>query len=175
MPTPSKQHIIDAIIKQIRAGKDRGKVLAKIGKEWQLSQRTFDRLWKTANEQHAELQHKARDAANKAYVDAMADAAKQAVMSEQERKEVLTKIARGLIPLTKPMVVDGLLEHVPVVPSWMDRKNAIAELNSMDGAYAPSKVANTDSQGNDIKNLTDDEVNTRLALLEKASAGSKAL
>lgn len=140
MANPSKQHIIDAIIKQIRVGKERGKVLAKIGKEWQLSDRTFDRLWKTANEQHRELQDKAREAADKAYIEAMAEAAKQAVMSEQERKEVLTKIGRGLIPLTKPMIVDGILEMVPVVPDWMDRKNAIAELNKMDGSYAATQI-----------------------------------
>lgn len=62
------------------------------------------------------------------------------IASVAERKGILTKIARGEIPLTKPMVCNGKIELVDVVPDYMDRKNAIAELNKMDGDYAPSKL-----------------------------------
>ena len=48
----NKQIIIDAIIKEINFGKERGKVLATVGKKWQLSIRTFDRYWKEAQKQH---------------------------------------------------------------------------------------------------------------------------
>lgn len=60
-------------------------------------------------------------------------------MGVEERKEVLSQIARGEIPLKKPMVCDGDIVEVPVVPDWMDRRNAIAELNKMDGSYAAIK------------------------------------
>ena len=62
------------------------------------------------------------------------------VATVAERMQILTQIARGEIPLYKPMVCDGVIENVPVVPDWMDRKNAIAELNKMDGSYAPTKA-----------------------------------
>ena len=62
------------------------------------------------------------------------------VMGTAERMIVLSKIARGQIPLIKPMVCDGEIQEIEVVPDWMDRKNAIAELNKMDGSYPPAKV-----------------------------------
>lgn len=71
------------------------------------------------------------------------------IMGIKERLEILTQIARGEIPLSKPMVADGIIEMVPIVPDWMDRKNAISELNKMDGSYAPTKLATTDKDGND--------------------------
>lgn len=69
----------------------------------------------------------------------VAQIAEMQIMTVAERMEVLSKIARGEIPLKKPMVCDGLIHEIDVVPDWMDRKNAIAELNKMDGSYAPAK------------------------------------
>jgi len=67
------------------------------------------------------------------------------------------------MPLTKPMVVNGDLQLIPVVPDWMDRRNAIAELNKMEGDYAPTKIAQTNKDGDDVKpydlsKLSDDEL-----------------
>lgn len=62
------------------------------------------------------------------------------VASVAERMHILTQIARGQIPLFKPMVCDGVIEQIEVVPDWMDRKNAITELNKMTGDYAPAKT-----------------------------------
>lgn len=61
------------------------------------------------------------------------------IMKAVERMQILTQIARGEIPLQKAMVVDKMVEYIEVVPDWMDRKNAIAELNKMDGSYAAEK------------------------------------
>jgi hypothetical protein len=35
----------------------------------------------------------------------------------------------------------------------MDRLKAIAELNKMEGSYAPSKIATTDTKGNEVKQV----------------------
>lgn len=59
------------------------------------------------------------------------------IMSVSERMNILSKIANGEIPLQKAIVVDKNIEYIEVVPDWMDRKNAIAELNKMDGSYTP--------------------------------------
>lgn len=139
MAKPSKQIIIDALIKDIGMGKTRAVVLVKTGKKWGISKTTFDRYWKIANDQYKELQDKAKAAANRAYIKASEKAAERAVMSKIERQEVLTQIARGEIPLKKAMVVDGAIEYIEVIPDWMDRKSAIAELNKMEGDYAAIK------------------------------------
>ena len=82
---------------------------------------------------------------NKSIVDAANNLAivktqEMRIISVARRMEILSDIAEGKIPLTKPMVCDGVIEIVPVVPDWMDRKSAIAELNKMDGSYTPIKT-----------------------------------
>lgn len=61
------------------------------------------------------------------------------VMDRLERMQVLSQIGRGEIPLKKYIVCDGEIQEKDVVPEWMDRRAAIAELNKMDGNYAPEK------------------------------------
>jgi len=151
MAKADKQVIIDAIIKEIEKGEGRGKVLGKIGKKWEISRTTFDRIWKTANEQQKERQRKAKDAADEAYIQASADAAKVVVMSSQERKEMLSKIARGELTLlvSDPKEPAKLIE-VPAMVENLERIKAISELNKMEGDYAPTKVAQTNKDGEDV-------------------------
>lgn len=163
----TKQVIVDAIIKEIEKGSTRGAVVSKFCKKFQKSDRTIDTYWKIANEQYSIRQQKAKEAADKVYIQSSADAAKEAVMSSIERKEVLSKIARGNFPLKKPMVINGKLRLVPVVPDWTERRNAIAELNKMEGDYAPTKIASTDKEGNDVKPLNDAELDKMLLKIEQ--------
>ena len=76
------------------------------------------------------------DLANK---DTIVKTSEMHLMSVARRMEILSDIAEGKIPLNKPMVCDGVIELVPIVPDWMDRKSAIAELNKMCGDYAPTR------------------------------------
>ena len=176
MPKPDKQIIIDAIIKGIEQGKDRGKLLATIAKKWQISNRTFDRHWKVANIQHAERQSRIKEKLAKVDEEAAIEARKKAIMTADERKEVLTKIANGTLKIKRPFVIGGKIMEYPAEPDATDRRNAIAELNKMEGDYAPSKVAQTDKDGNDIKQfdlskLSDDELRTLAELQRKGGAG----
>jgi hypothetical protein len=75
---------------------------------------------------------------------------KTAVMSKRERLEYLTKIAKGEVKVLKPFVIRGKIMEYKAEPDFYDRKQAIAELNKMEGDYAPSKVAQTDVAGNDL-------------------------
>lgn len=86
-----------------------------------------------------ELQSVAKRITAKAQKEAVNKVATEEVMTVAERMKVLSKIARGEIPLIKPMSCDGVIQEIEMVPDWMDRKNAIAELNKMDGSYAPTK------------------------------------
>lgn len=171
MPKPNKQHIIDAIIKEIEQGKERGYVIAKFCNKFQKSARTIDTYWKKANQQYAVRQEKASKAADAVYIQMKEDAAKEAVMSKEERLEYLTKIIRGEIRVKIPFLVGGKIMEYQAEPSVNDRKGAIAELNKMGGDYAPTKVANTDVEGNNIVPFTDSQVDKLInSLRDKTQA-----
>jgi hypothetical protein len=156
MPNPTKQIVIDAIIKGIEIGKDRSKLLATIGKKWQLSQRTFDRYWKIAQQQHLAKQQTIKKELAEVDKAAAIEARKKAIMTADERKEYLTQIIKGEIevPYTEVKYNPGIKSFETIqfveLASHTARINAIAELNKMEGDYAPTKIANTDKNGNDI-------------------------
>lgn len=142
---------VEFIKNLLRKGGKRVDILAKFGKKWQnVSTRTFDRRLKEAEAlfqaEQASIQAQAEQDVAKTI-----EVRKIEIMSAIERKEILTQIARGEIPLKKALVIDKNIEFIEVVPDYTDRKNAIAELNKMDGSYAPTKQAITDIQGNDAK------------------------
>ena len=150
MVKSNKQVIIDAIVKYIEKGKGFGTVLKLIGTKWDLSRTTFSRYWKIANQYHISAQNLLRAAKAALDIENAINERKNDIADVLERKEILTKIARGQIPLKKAMIVDGAIEYIEVVPDWTDRRNAISELNKMEGDYAPTKVAQTDSTGKDV-------------------------
>ena len=59
------------------------------------------------------------------------------IMTIAERMEWLSKVALGEIKVKQPFVIAGKIMEYPAEPSISDRKAAIAELNKMDGSYAP--------------------------------------
>lgn len=150
MAKPNKQIIINAIVSEIEKGQSFDTCLKLSGTKWNLTRSTFIRRWKIANQQHTEAQQLIKAAKTEVDIQNGIKEREGQIADVVERKEILSKIARGEIPLTKPMVVDGMVELVPVVPDWMDRKNAIAELNKMEGDYAPTKIAQTTKDGDDI-------------------------
>ena len=143
MPKPNKQTIIDDIIKMIEQGTERGAVITKYCKKLQKSARTVDGYWKTANEQHVIRQQAIKNELAAIDTQSAIEARKKAIMSADDRKELLTSIANGTLKIKKPFVIAGKIMEYPAEPDHTDRKNAIAELNKMDGAYAPAKVQNT--------------------------------
>lgn len=165
----NKAVIIAAIVKQIEKGNGFSRVLAVIGGKWPLSETTFRRYWKIANQTHTEAQQRINAAKAALDLENALNERKSQIADVLERKEILTKIARGQIPLLKHVVVDRAIEYIEVVPDYMDRKAAIAELNKMEGDYAPTKIAQTDSAGNDLNTMSDEEIRERLSLLEKAN------
>lgn len=87
----------------------------------------------------SELQEQNKKIADLANDKAADKIVEGSIADANERMVTLTKIMRGEIPLTKPMVVDGAIELVPVVPNWSDRMDAIDKLNKMTGDYAATK------------------------------------
>jgi len=123
------------------------------GKKWQTSTRTFDRYWQEALSRFADLNLRTQNAFDELRLEGKKEALKKAILTKHERMEILTQIAKGEIPLVKHIVCDGVIQEVEVVPAWADRKVAIAELNKMDGEYAPIKKDIT-SGGEPLKQIT---------------------
>lgn len=176
MPKPDKQIQIDAIVKWIEQGKSFDTSLKLSATKWNLTRPTFIRRWNIAKEQHTERQQKIKEKLAKVDEEAAIEARKMEIMTAAERKEVLTKIANGTLKIKRPFVIGGKIMEYPAEPDATDRRNAIAELNKMEGDYAPSKVAQTDKDGNDIKHfdlskLSDNELRTLAELQRKGRAG----
>lgn len=87
---------------------------------------------------------------------AIAQTAKNGIKSTAERMALLSDIMEGKIKIKKPFVIAGKIMEYPSEPDHNDRIKAIAELNKMDGSYAPTKTAQTNVNGEDAKifNLT---------------------
>jgi len=150
---PKKEKAIDEIMLELDFGGVRQDIMPTIVKKWQISERTFDRYWKDACSRFQALTEKAQKAKEEVYIQEEKKAAKKAILSKHQRQEILTQIAMGQIPLTKHIVCDGVIQERDTVPNWADRKAAIAELNKMDGDYAPTKKDIT-SGGEPIKQIT---------------------
>lgn len=100
-------------------------------------------------QQTQELKQKAEA---EALYEATKEAEKRRIMNADERKEFLTKLIEGKRTVKRLFVIDGeVIEH-PSEPDAADKIRAIAELNKMGGDYAPTKVANTDKEGNNVYN-----------------------
>jgi hypothetical protein len=146
---PARQVIIDFIIHCLKNGEQRGKILVKAGKKWGTSKSAFDRFLKIAKEQHSIAAEAIKKELVAIDTAAAIEARKRDILTAEERKEYLTKIVKGEIEvpykeakwdqITKKFVTLSFIE----LPNHTARINAIAELNKMEGDYAPTKVEET--------------------------------
>lgn len=136
----SKQTIIDQIIKDIELGAERGSVIAKYCKKLQKSARTVDTLWKKANEQHRERRELIKTQLAALDTEKALEARKKEIMTAEDRKEYLTRIIKGELRIAKAFVIAGEIVEHPAEPDAGDRLKAIAELNKMEGDYAPANL-----------------------------------
>lgn len=143
---------VDFIQDCLREGQKRKAILAKFVKKWQdTSPRTFDRRLKQAEGQLHEEQRRVKAMAEHD-VEIEAGELKSKIIDSLQRQHILSQIATGQIkiPNTK-FFFDGkagevVSEEIEELPDHAARIKAIAELNKMDGSYAPAK------QELDIKN-----------------------
>jgi len=152
-PKVNIENAINEILSDLDFGIERADCLSKFVEKWQVSTRTFDRYWSEALSRFAALNLRAQNVLEEEYINGKKEALKKAILTKHERMEILTQIAKGEIPLVKHIVCDGVIQEVDVLPAWADRKAAIAELNKMDGEYAPIKKDIT-SGGEPLKQIT---------------------
>jgi hypothetical protein len=134
---------ITAMVALLRQGATRQQIHAKICKTVQLSTRKLDSLLKEARHLHTQEAQTLQKAELEGLTEARKKEALESVLSVLDRKLILSEIARGELVLQKPMVVNKEIQVIDVVPNYEDRRAAIAELNKMDGAYAPTEIKGT--------------------------------
>lgn len=139
MPKPDKQLQIDTIIKWIEQGNSFDTCLKLSATKWNLTRPTFIRRWNIAKEQHTAKQQEIKARVAELDTAAAIEARKKAIMTADERKEYLTKLVNGEIKAKRPFVIGGKIMEYPEEPTHSDRIKAIAELNKMEGDYAPVK------------------------------------
>lgn len=150
---PNREFIVSEILSEMDFGISYTDCLAINSEKWHLPKRTFDRYWSDARIRFSTLSEATQIAFEALRLEGKKEALKKAILSKHERMEILTQIAKGEIPLVKHIVCEGVIQEVKVVPAWADRKAAIAELNKMDGEYAPIKKDIT-SGGEPLKQIT---------------------
>ena len=150
---PKKEQTVNEMLLEIEMGISYTECLRINDGLWGLPSSTFDRYWAEASKRYKARLDAIEEATTKAAVSMEIKALKKAILSKHERQEILTQIAKGEIPLVKHIVCDGVIQEVDVVPAWADRRAAIAELNKMEGDYAPIKKDIT-SGGEPIKQIT---------------------
>lgn len=168
-PKVNKQVIVDFIVSRLEKGDRRSEILAKVGEKWQenkFSPRTFDRMLKTANGIQKERQEKATKAADAVYIETKSDAVKNGLKSKLEKQLHIQKEIEGI----QSDIDRGILEDYVIISGRVQMvnkkmnaeskaylrkviKELYAELNKMEGDYAPTKIAPTDKDGNDVPQI----------------------
>lgn len=175
MASVNKLVVIEAIVKALEKGTVTEKICAVICSKFQFSERTFYNHLKIAQQQHAEKQNAIKKELAKVDKQMAIKARKREIMTTSERKVLLTKIAKGEVKIPfKEAKWDHeqkkfkMLSFVEL-PNHAARIKAIAELNLMEGDYAPAKIAQTDTFGNDVEvsSLSAADLKTLLDLKHK--------
>lgn len=144
--TPNKQTYIDFIMDELNRGNVQYKdVMLAFVSKFKLTEQTFVRYWKTANEAYQEQ----RETINRQKMDESIanemEAVKSLVLDKYDRLKIAEDIAQG-----KAKKIEGTL----IVPSPSDRLRALDYLSRVHGDYAPTKVAATDSEGKDKEQIS---------------------
>lgn len=135
-PKVNIENAINEILSDLDFGIDRADCLSKFVEKWQVSTRTFDRYWSEALSRFAALNLRAQNVLEEEYINGKKEALKKAILTKHERMELLTKLATGEIATWREVITDAGIQKLEYY-SGAEAKAAIAEINKMDGEYAP--------------------------------------
>lgn len=139
MLKPSEQAQIDFIVDCLRNGTRYSDVLAQFGTKWHnVSKRTFDRRYKQA-ESEATAQQRRISTEAEQEVKEEVNALKSKILTSLERQAILSDMAKGELETEVLLVTKDGIKKAKAKPTHAERRAAIAELNKMEGDYAPAK------------------------------------
>ena len=136
---PSKEHLVTEVLEEIERGISFTDCASLFDLNWDLPLSTFKRYWKEASDRHKEHQREIQTQKQCITMEAAKERLKRAILDKDERMEILTKIATGEISMVKEVAGKMGVEILNVSPDFAERRAAIAELNKMDGEYAPQR------------------------------------
>jgi hypothetical protein len=136
---PSKEHLITEILNEIEGNISFTDCASLFDLNWALPLSTFKRYWREASDRHADHQRATQIEKQALNLEAAKDRLKKAILNKDARMEILTKIATGDITMVKEVATRDGTALLNVTPDFAERRAAIAELNKMDGEYAPQK------------------------------------
>lgn len=160
MPKLSKQAGIELIIEELKKSTSKVDVMAMFGKQWQTPKDTFNKWWIIAQKKHTEAQSEVNSIVKEQTIDAEIEAKKRAINDRNRRLAILNTKFEELAEV-KPITVktkDGkeikitkgdYLKTIEVMAKLDDR------ISKAEGTDAPTKQAQTDVNGNDLKDRPD--------------------
>lgn len=137
---PTKELIINEILSEMDFGTTYTECMQYCATKWDLKKGTFVRYWKEASESYLEANRKDKEALSEVRVEALKDRASKGILSKEERMKILSDMADGTLLIEKEIVTkSGVVRKIVLFPEYNDRRAAVAELNKMEGDYAPLK------------------------------------
>jgi hypothetical protein len=134
---PNKEIIINEILAEMDFGITYTEAVAINGSKWRVADRTFIRYWSEASRRYLEANEKSKQAAIEVKTEAIKKRASKGILSKEERLEILSQIARGDLSYQQEVPSKFGPQTITAWPSFNDRKGAVAEINKMEGDYAP--------------------------------------
>jgi hypothetical protein len=129
---PNKQQYIDFILNELNSGNIQYKdVLSVFVGKWGVSEKTFERYWKKANEAYLQQREAINNAKLNETIELEKEAVKKAILSKHEALEILSEIAKG-----KHKKVEGHL----VIVTANEQKNAIETMAKLQGWNEATKI-----------------------------------
>ena len=135
---PKKEQTVNEMLLEIEMGTSYTECLKINGGLWGLPPTTFDRYWGEASKRYKARLDAIEEATTKAAVSMEVKALKKAILSKHERQVLLSKLATGEIRSWREVVTESGVIKLEYY-SASEAKQNIAELNKMDGDYAPVK------------------------------------
>lgn len=127
--------IVSKILSELAKGGYRTSIMATIGNSWQISVRTFDRLWKKANEMHKEGQKSIQSKIVEGLPSEIIIGLKGAIKSDLELEAILCQIAGGNVQVEDWVKGEVVLRDV--TPGEITQ--ATAQIFKKRGSYAAIK------------------------------------
>jgi hypothetical protein len=125
---PNKENILIDILIELEKGTIFKDCFTVIVSKYQMTERTFARYWKKAQEKHAITQRDAQNKINEAHVANLENTLKTAILTKNEALEILTKIAKAET------------EEGKITPKVIEQIQAIKTAADLQGWNSPIKT-----------------------------------
>lgn len=136
---PSKEIIVNEMLLEIELGITYKECMVVNGGLWKLPDTTFNRYWSAASKRFKAQLEATQSALDDVRVEWAKEALKKAILSKHERQELLSKLATGELKSWREVVTEAGIQKLEYY-SAAEVKGHVAELNKMDGDYAPTKT-----------------------------------